>query len=73
MFPLAVDSEWSITGQEFRELRPSESFESLIVSEPKAMDKLAPEMVWRIHLRTGIDQLGDFGLTFRPADIKLGK
>ena len=30
LFPLALQSEWSIVGQEFRELQPGESFETLI-------------------------------------------
>ena len=31
-FPLAVESEWTIVGQDFRELGPGETMEALIVS-----------------------------------------
>ena len=36
LFPLAVDSEWSIVGQDFTALKPGESLETLIASEPGA-------------------------------------
>ena len=40
MFPLAVESEWSIVGQSFRELQPGEAFEFIVVSAPDAAGKL---------------------------------
>ena len=33
LFPLAIDSEWSIVGQEFPVLKPGESTETMIASE----------------------------------------
>jgi hypothetical protein len=70
MFPLAVVSEWSIVGQEFRELRPGESYETLVVSAPNASDRLAPdEMTWRIRVRTDINQTETLGVHFRANDI----
>ena len=61
MFPLAVESEWSIVGQEFRELKPGESYETVVVSAPDALDHVAPEMTWRLRLRTDINQTDDPG------------
>src|SRR5262249_24868181 len=65
MFPLAVESEWSIVGQEFRELRPGEAFETVAVSAPGAAGRLAPEMTWRVRLRTDINHTDDLGVRFR--------
>ena len=72
-YPLAVESEWSIVGQVFRELRPQETFESLIVSEADVLTKVEPEMIWRIRLRTGIERLGDVGVVMNATEIKAGK
>jgi hypothetical protein len=70
MFPLAIVSEWSIVGQEFRELRPGESYETLVVSAPDALDRLAPEMTWRIRLRTDINQTELIGIQFEENQIR---
>jgi hypothetical protein len=72
MFPLAVVSEWSIVGQEFRELRPDESYETLVVTAPDALAHLAPEMTWRIRLRTDINQTETLGVRFRKEDVRKG-
>jgi hypothetical protein len=70
MFPLAVESEWSIVGQEFRELRPGEAFETDVVSQPDAVSRLAPEMLWRIRLRTDINHTDELGVRFRAEDVQ---
>jgi hypothetical protein len=70
MFPLAVVSEWSIVGQEFRELRPGESYETEVVSAPDAIAHLVPEMTWRIRLRTDVNQTETLGVRFREKDIR---
>ena len=69
MFPLAVVSEWSIVGQEFRELRPDESYETRIFTAPDAVGHLAPEMTWRIRLRTDINQTETLGVRFLEKEI----
>jgi hypothetical protein len=70
MFPLAVVSEWSIVGQEFRELRPGETYETLVVSAPDVAGDLGPdELIWRIRLRTDVDQTETVGVRFRPNDV----
>ncbi len=72
MFPLAVESEWSIVGQPFRELKPGETLETIVVSEPESTAKLAPEMIWRIRLRTDLNHTEDLGVRFRADDVKPG-
>ena len=70
MFPLAVVSEWSIVGQEFRELGPGESYETWVVSAPGALGHLAPEMTWRLRLRTDLNQTETLGVRFREGEIR---
>ena len=69
MYPLAVVSEWSIAGQEFRELRPGESYETAVVSAPDALGAAAPEMTWRLRLRTDVNQTAVLGVRFQNRDI----
>jgi hypothetical protein len=71
-FPLAVESEWSIIGQEFRELKPGQVLETWVVSAPAALTRKAPEMTWRIRLRTDINHTDDLGVRFGESDIKPG-
>jgi hypothetical protein len=70
MYPLAVASEWSIAGQEFRELGPGEAYETRIVSAPGALDRVGPEMTWRLRLRTDLNQTQAVGIRFRDRDIR---
>jgi hypothetical protein len=81
LFPLAIDSEWSIVGQEFSPLKPGETEETFVAAEPGSARDLAAEMTWRVRLRTGVyrtDMLGvrftegevRFPRTFRPGDKK---
>ncbi len=72
MYPLAVSSEWSIVGQEFRELRPGESYETVVVSSSDLGDRLTDEMTWRIRLRTGIDETDTLGVRFGKSEIRPG-
>ena len=69
MFPLAVASEWSIVGQEFRELKPGQSYETEVVSAPDVQGHVTPEMTWRLRLRTGINQTDTMGVRFREDQI----
>jgi hypothetical protein len=52
LYPLAVESELSIVGQEFRELRPGESFETTVVSEKDADENATGDLMWRLRVRT---------------------
>jgi dethiobiotin synthetase len=70
MYPLAVHSEWSIDGQEFRELNPGEELDTQVISEPNATGRTAPEMTWRVRLRTDINHTDDLGVRFRDSDVR---
>lgn len=72
MFPLAVTSEWSIDGQEFKELRPGESFDAVIVSDTQTASRLTSELTWRIRLRTGLNETETLGVRFHKAEIQQG-
>ncbi len=72
MFALAVESEWSIVGQSFRELKPGETLDTIVVSAPDTASKLAPAMTWRIRLRTDLNHTDDLGVRFRVEDVKPG-
>ena len=71
MYPLAIESEWSILGQEFRDLRPGQEFETLLVSAPDSALRADGPMTWRVRLRTGINRTDDLGVRFQPADVKV--
>ncbi len=73
LFPLAIESEWSIVGQEFRELHPGQSFDTVIVSTPEADKESTLEMTWRIRLRTDINHTDDLGVRFHKEEIKSSK
>ena len=69
LFPLAIDSEWSITGQEFPVLKPGESTETLIASELGAADRLTSDMTWRVRLRIGPYKTDVIGVRFDKDDV----
>jgi hypothetical protein len=69
-YPLALDSEWSILGQEFPELKPGESLETIIASEPSTPDRFASEMTWRVRLRIGSYRTDVLGVRFTDKDVQ---
>jgi len=69
-FPLAVDSEWSIVGQECPVLDQGKTFETVIASEPGASNRLSSEMIWRVRLRIGPYRTDVIGVRFRDADVE---
>ena len=72
LFPLAVDSEWSIVGQDFTVLQPGESVETLIASEPEVAAKLTDDMTWRVRLRIGPYRTDVLGVRFKIDDLEDG-
>jgi hypothetical protein len=73
MFPLAIVSEWSIAGQEFRELDPGEWYETAVVSAPDVADHIDPDtmITWRIRLRVDSENTTEIlGIRFRTSDIQ---
>jgi hypothetical protein len=71
LFPLAVDSEWMILGQNFPLLAAGESVETVIASEPAAEDRLDGEMTWRVRLRIGPYRTDILGVRFTRSDLQL--
>jgi hypothetical protein len=73
MFPLAIVSEWSIAGQEFRELNPGEWYETSVVSAPNALGHIDPAttITWRVRLRVdAANKTEVVGIRFRTPDIR---
>lgn len=71
-YPLPVRSEWAIAGQEFRELSPGETFETVIASDEGALARTSDEMTWRLRLRTGPgeEQVDTLAVRFRRDQIR---
>lgn len=70
-YPLALESEMGIVGQDFRELRPGEARVFAIVTAPDAPPVNPATLFWRLRLRTAIDQTGDVGVN--PATAPAAK
>lgn len=70
MYPLALESEWQIVGQDFPTLRPGESAESLLATAPLSTKKtLGETMTWHARLRVTPHQTNIIGVLFSEADI----
>jgi hypothetical protein len=69
MFRLATESEWSIDGQAFPTLKPGETAETLVVSEPVRLSDLSSPLIWHVKLRTSAFQTNVVGIRFRPEDV----
>jgi hypothetical protein len=70
LFPLAVESEWSIKGQQFTTLKPGETMETVIASEPDIADRLTDEMTWRVRVRIGTYRRDVLGVRFNEIDVQ---
>lgn len=70
LYPLAVQSEWSIEGENFRDLKPGETMESNIYTVEFGAAQFQSPTTWRIRLRTGIDRTEIVGVVVRPSDLK---
>jgi hypothetical protein len=70
LFPLALDSEWSILGQTFPILRPGESAATFIAAEPGSADHLADEMTWRVRLRIGVYRTDMLGVRLTRKEVR---
>jgi hypothetical protein len=55
LYPLPLASEWSIVEQDFRAIRPGETFDTVLVSDERALSRVVGPMTWRLRLRTGAD------------------
>ncbi len=71
LYSLAPQSEWSIEGQDFRMLKPGESYEIELVTTPKALEKLKRPGVWRFRIRTDLEKTELMAVRFQPTNIRL--
>ncbi len=69
LFPLAVESEWLILGQEFPILKPGENAETLVASAIVKEDRLPNELTWHIRLRTGPYRTDILGIRFTRSEL----
>jgi hypothetical protein len=67
LYPLPVESEWSIVGQDFPELRPGEVKETTIVTAADFPSD-GPPMTWRLMLRTGPGQTEAVGVAIPASE-----
>ena len=70
LFPLALDSEWSIVGQEFSTLRPGATEETFVAAEPGSARNLVDEMTWRVRLRIGVYRTDMLGVRFTKGEVR---
>ena len=61
LYPLPVESEWSIVGQSFPELKPGEAKEARVVTAAD-FPSTASGMTWRLRLRTGVEGTATIGV-----------
>lgn len=71
LFPLAVDSEWVIQGQQFIVLAPGETGETMVASEAVTDDRLTGQMTWRVRLRIGPYRTDVLAVRFTRDDVSL--
>jgi hypothetical protein len=69
MYPLVLQSEWSLADQSFPKLPPGESAETLIATAPIDDTTLGEQMAWRIRLRVSPHQTDIVGVTFSRDEI----
>jgi hypothetical protein len=70
LFPLALDSEWSLLGQGFPVLKPGGSAQTFIAAEPGSANLVADEMTWRLRLRIGVYRSDMMGVKFTKAEVR---
>jgi hypothetical protein len=67
LYPLPVDSEWSIAGQDFPDLKPGEAKVTRVVTAAD-FPSTASETTWRIELRTGLKDSAVVGIRVPGTD-----
>ncbi len=70
MFRLAPESEWSLRDQVFPNLKPGESAETIVVSEPFPSNLPVGALTWHVKLRTRTYQTDVLGVRFRELDVE---
>jgi hypothetical protein len=71
LYPLAVESEWVIQGQQFPVLKPGETTETVLATEAVTDDRLAGDLTWRVRLRIGTYRTDILAVRFNIDDVSL--
>ncbi len=66
LYPLPVESEWSVVGQDFPELKPGEVKETCVVTVAEFPGS-SGDQTWHLKLRTGLESTEMIGVKI-PAD-----
>jgi hypothetical protein len=69
MYPLALESEWALVGQEFPTLGPGESAETFLAASEIAEDRLGETLTWHARLRVAPHQTDVVGVKFARSEI----
>jgi hypothetical protein len=69
MYPLALESEWSLAGQEFPRLGPGESVETFLATAAVPEDTLGEVLIWYARLRVTPHQTDVVGVRFTQSEI----
>lgn len=69
MYPLALQSEWALAGQEFPSLDPGESAETFLATAATPDDRLGDSLIWYARLRVSPHQTDVLGVRFSRTEI----
>ncbi len=69
LYPLAIDSEWGIEGEQFTPISPGETTESIIASETGILGRVRDNMMWRLRVRVGLLRTDVVGVQFDRRDV----
>lgn len=74
-----IEDVWNLKGQNIeRGLEPGDAFETFIPSADEGLDALTGKLIWRVHLRKGLNAKTGWGITtlieveFESGEIKSG-
>jgi hypothetical protein len=70
LFRLAPESEWSIVGESFPTLKPGQSFETRLVTEPVSLAELNDPLIWHLKLRITPFQTDVLGVRLSRSSIQ---
>lgn len=76
LFRLPASSEWNIQGEHLGKiLKPGESYETFLASEPVGLEELPEDVVWRVQIRKGFGPSGNgvttvFEVAFNKSDVQ---
>jgi uncharacterized Zn finger protein (UPF0148 family) len=64
MYDHLIEDVWDLKGQNIeRGLKPGEEFETYLPSREAGIDELTGQLIWRVHLRKGLNSKTGWGIT----------